>query len=204
MDVTNIAEVVVALVTVGATLFSVWAGRKYMHKRKHDLVVSETIQNANVYTALQYTLEELGADRAYVLEFHNGEHYFSGRGQQKFSCSYEVVREGISAEAVNSQNHRISNYHHYISELVKKGDFSYSDTTLINDVAFVQLLNQKGVNAIYNVPLKTLNGKIIGILGVDYVKAAPKCKEIGFDKNAGKLNKEFLRTQSRIITGYLI
>ena len=124
-----IAEVLVALVSIGATLFSVWAGKKYMEKRRQNCLVSETIQNANVYTALQFTLEELGADRAYILEFHNGEKYFSGRGQQKFSCSYEVVRHGISAESSNSQNHRISNYHTYISELVKEGDYSY----LMND-----------------------------------------------------------------------
>ena len=204
MDVSNITQIAVALVSIGATLFSVWAGKRYMEKRKKDCLVNETIQNANVYTALQYLLEEARADRAYVLEFHNGEHYFSGRGQQKFSCSYEVVREGISAESEQSQNHRVSNYHHYISEMVKDGHFSYSDTKLINDVPFVQMLNQKGVNAIYNVPLKTLNGKIIGILGIDFVNSSPKTKEIGFDKSADKTLQDFLRHQARIIAGYLI
>ena len=199
-----IAEVLVALVSIGATLFSVWAGKKYMEERRQNCLVSETIQNANVYTALQFTLEELGADRAYILEFHNGEKYFSGRGQQKFSCSYEVVRHGISAESSNSQNHRISNYHTYISELVKEGDYSYSDISAISDVSFVQLLQHKGVEAISNVPLKTLNGKIIGILGVDYVKSSPKCKEIGFDIKCTENNKEFLKKQAKIITGYLI
>ena len=92
MDIGNIAEVIVALVSVGATLFTAWVGKKYFDRRKGDCLIRETTQNANVYTALQFTLEETGADRAYIMEFHNGEHYFSGRGQQKFSCSYEVVR----------------------------------------------------------------------------------------------------------------
>jgi len=204
MDISIVADIMVALVSVGATLFSVWAGKRYMNNRKNSILINETIQNANVYTALQFLLEEAGADRAYVLEFHNGEHYFSGRGQQKFSCSYEVVREGISAESPNSQNHRVSNYHTYISQLVKDGDFSYSDINIINDVSFIQLLQQRGVSSIYNVPLKTLNGKIIGILGIDYVKSAPKSKEMGFQKSIVQSNREFLRNQARIITGYLM
>ena len=204
MDYSILTETIVAATSIGATLFSVWAGKRYMESRKHNLLINETIQNANVYTALQFLLEVAGADRAYVLEFHNGDQYFSGRGQQKFSCSYEVVRHGISSESANSQNHRVSNYHTYVNELVKDGSFCYADINIINDVSFVQLLHQKGVKAIYNVPLKTLNGKIIGILGIDYVKSSPRCKEIGFDKGTPPTNKEFLRNQARIITGYLM
>ena len=43
--------------------------------------------------------------------------------QQKFSCTYEYVRAGVSAEAMNSQGHRISNYNKYMHGLIKEGYF---------------------------------------------------------------------------------
>ena len=158
-------------------------------------VVDETIQNANIYTALEFMLAESDADRAYIMEFHNGGSYFSGRGQQKFSCTYEVVREGISAEAGYSQDHRTSNHHHYISELANIGLFQYRDIAEIKDNAFRSLLKKKGVQSIFNVPLKTLNGKIVGIVGVDYVRQPQK-----FDANT----LSFMKRQARIMTGYLL
>ena len=184
-----------AAISATATLASVWLGRKIMCKRKRDAIVDETIQNGNVYTALEFLIEEVGADRAYVMEFHNGAHYFSGRGQQKFSCTYETVKNGISAEFGNSQNHRISNFHHYINELVNDGQFSYTNVDAIPDTAFKTLLKDKGVSAIFNVPLKTLNGKVIGILGVDYVRSSEPFKED---------MPQFMKSQARIVAGYLL
>jgi hypothetical protein len=187
--------VLAAVISAAATLSSVWIGRKMMHRTKRDAIVDETIQNANVYTALEFLIEEVKADRAYVMEFHNGDHYFSGRGQQKFSCTYEVVEKGISAEFSNSQNHRISNFHHYINELVNDGSFSYKNIEEVPDQAFKGLLKDKGVSGIFNVPLKTLNGKVIGILGVDYVRSSPELDED---------MRQFMKRQARIVAGYLL
>ena len=187
--------ILAAFISATATLCSVWLGRKIMCKKRRDAIVDETIQNGNVYTALEFLIEETEADRAYVMEFHNGAHYFSGRGQQKFSCTYETVKNGISTEFINSQNHRISNFHHYINELVNEGNFAYENTEEVVDVAFKTLLKDKGVSSIFNVPLKTLNGKVIGILGVDYVKNAH-----AFPEDMEK----FMKRQARIVAGYLL
>ena len=187
--------VLAAVISASATLASVWIGRKIMDRNKRDSIVHETIQNANVYTALEFLLEESGADRAYVMEFHNGDHYFSGRGQQKFSCTYETVKKGISSECHSSQNHRISNFHQYISTAVNEGVFALENIQDTEDVSFKGLLKDKGVQSIFNVPLKTLNGKVIGILGVDYVKGAKS-----FDEDT----LQFMKRQARIVAGYLL
>tara|TARA_R100000808_G_scaffold25056_1_gene61033 strand:+ start:2297 stop:2905 length:609 start_codon:yes stop_codon:yes gene_type:complete len=192
-----------ALFTSAATLAAVWLRHRLTCEDHCEVLEKEMKQNANVYTALQFTLEESGADRAYVLEFHNGEHYFSGRGQQKFSCTYEVVREGISAEAGKSQNYRVSNFHNYINTLVQDGVFAHSELETIEDYGFSKLLEQKGVQSIYNVSLKTLNGKIIGILGLDYVRTPSTAGKIGFtQKPKGAI--ALLKEQARIIAGYLV
>tara|TARA_R100000808_G_C2143957_1_gene151724 strand:+ start:218 stop:808 length:591 start_codon:yes stop_codon:yes gene_type:complete len=194
----GVTSIIAALITAAATLFSVWLGRRYINRKEKDCIVKETVQNANVYMALKFIIGETDADRVYVMEFHNGEHYFSGRGQQKFSCTYEVVSDGISIECENSQNHRVSNYHEYISEMINDNRFAYRDMEEIHDRAFLKLAKGKGVKSIYNIPIKTLNGKIIGILGIDYVKSdAPE--DIRSEEKF-----KFMKRQARIISGYLI
>ena len=188
-------EVWASMITAVAGIGAAWFTVRQSRKRKHDPIREDAAQSANVYAALEYSLGELKADRSYVLQFHNGGHYYSGRGQQKFSCTHEVVNEGISAEHINSQDHRISTCHLYIQSLIEGEKFSYSDIGEINDPGFLRILENKGVKSILNVPIKTLNGKIIGILGIDFVKGSSDITE----EQCG-----FLKTQARIIAGYLI
>jgi hypothetical protein len=192
-----------------ATLGAVYLRHRLVAK-ECPTIEAETKHNENVYTALNYTMGEMEADRAYVLEFHNGNSYFSGRGQQKFSCSYEIVQEGISAECHNSQDHRVSNYHNYVSELVEKERFDYTDVGNMDDHLFAGMLGLKGVKSIYNVPIKTLNGKIIGILGVDYIKDHAVKNVIGFQGGESQTSQfddgtlVFMKRQARVIAGYLL
>ena len=205
----NLFTIVAAIVSTVGTVLSVWLGHHYIKKKKSDPVVEDIAQSANVYTALRYTMEEMSADRVYVLEFHNGGHYFSGRGQQKFSCTHELATEGVTRECSISQEHRVSQYHTYISELIEKEHFAYTDIAKLPDHAFSQMLQHAGVKSIYNVPIKTLNGKIIGILGVDYVKTRAAQNTTGADTALGISHFDedsfgFMKGQARIIAGYLL
>ena len=203
------AVILGSIVSSAATLGAVLLKHKLV-KNKACPVKEESAHNENVYTALHNILEKMEADRAYVLEFHNGGHYLSGRGQQKFSCSHEAVEEGISAECQVSQDYRTSNYHSYISELIETGRFAYSDIEGMPHQSFRALLEEKGVKSIYNVPIKTMDGKIIGVLGVDYVKTAASTNIIGFRSEAekasafGKMASDFMADQARAIAGYLL
>ena len=104
----------------------------------------------------------------------------------------------------------MSNYHTYISELVEKERYDHVNVSQMDDHVFAGLLHQKGVKSIYNVPIKTLNGKIIGILGVDYVKGTATKGIMGFgvdEKDRSRFDEEsyqFMKRQARIIAGYLL
>lgn len=205
----NLFTIVASIISTIGTVLSVWLGHRYMKRKKVDPVVEDVAQSTNVYTALQYTMEEMGADRAYVFQFHNGGHYYSGRGQQKFSCTHEMTAQGVSRECDRSQEHRVSQYHNYISELIQKDHFAYTHVQEMEDHAFSHLLHKSGVKSIYNVPIKTLNGKIIGILGLDYVKMHANKNKIGFnlgnDETAFDTSSyDFMRAQARIMAGYLL
>ena len=172
------STIIASVITALATISSVFLGQQFFKRRSgsgygscdKDPVIKDTLQSRNVYKALEFLLTELDADRAYVIEFHNGNSYLSGRGQQKFSCTHEIVTEGTSRECIEMQEYKVSNYHSYISHLIDDGKFFSYNSNELDDHAFSSLLHSKGVKSILNVPIKTLNGNIIGVLGVDYVK----------------------------------
>jgi len=153
-------------------------------------------QHSSIVTALDYVMQETEADRVYVLEFHNGEHYFSGRSQQKLSCTYEVVSEGISAECQKLQNIRTSNFHGLIKDIASEKTFKCPQLSEYNeDIAFKSFLESKGVKSMFARPIKTLNGRILGIIGLEYVKEG----RVWSDEA-----EEFVKKQARVISGYLI
>ena len=95
-----------AVISACATLAAVWY-KHYLHDKKESIVGGHR-SNESIYLILQKIIEEFGADRAYIYEFHNGEKFFSGQPQKKFSCTYEWAGEGISAESSRSQNYRVT------------------------------------------------------------------------------------------------
>lgn len=200
-----------ALIGAAATITSVIISRKHKRDKEKTInpILSETQNNENIYTALDFVMQEMNADRAYILQFHNGGYYMSGRSQQKFSCTHEMVAKGISRECEFSKNHIVSNFHQYINELITNEKFAYLDSEEVPDHTFAMMMENKGIKSIYNIPIKTLNNTVIGILGVDYIKNCASKDSIGFCAIDQKdnFNEEtdcFMRRQARIIAGYLM
>lgn len=207
----NWSEIIVACISGVATITSVILGKclvtRHLKAKRKDPIIADLEVNENIHICLDYVLDQTGADRAYVMQFHNGGYYISGKSQQKFSCTHEACTLGTSKEHYRSQNHLISNFHNYIHLLVNNGEYYYTNAGHIKDESFKNLVLSKGVISLFNVPLKTLDGKVIGILGVDYVKrkADPiflHCDNIDI-RNREEM-KDFLRSQGRIISAYLI
>ena len=200
--------ILASFITLIGTILTAWISKIYINKKAQVIcpIQYDTSSSENVYVSLDYLMEESQSDRVYIMQFHNGGHYVSGRSQQKFSCSHEVCSSGITKECEISQNHLVSNYSLYINSLLKDDSFCYVNIDDIKDKSFKNVLNATGVKAIYNVPLKTLEGKLIGVLGIDYVKSPPS-KQIyeKFEKIKNEKDlKEFMRRQARLIAGYLI
>jgi hypothetical protein len=188
----GVGYILAAGISAAATFGAIWL-KHYLYEKKQD-IVSDHRSHENVYASLQKILKEFGADRVYIYEFHNGEHFFSGQPQKKFSCSYEWTGEGVSSESNRSQNYRVTNFHKYISHMISDGEFFREDTELIKDFSFRALMQEKGVQSIYNIALKSASGKNIGFIGVDYVKSK---------KNLNDAEKRELRTWGRQVGAYL-
>ena len=51
---------------------------------------------------------------------------------QKFTCTYEYVRDGISTEFANPGEYRISNYNEYIEQMIKNKRFKIINVNNMN------------------------------------------------------------------------
>lgn len=191
----DIISVLTGVVSAITAVMGMYFKMKYDEKKSKEFSYDPN-QHSSVVAALEYVLEETEADRAYVLEFHNGEHYFSGRSQQKVSCTYEVVSEGISAECHKIQNIRTSNFHGLIKCIADEKTFACPNLEeYTEDITFKSFLESKGVKSIFARPIKTLNGRILGVIGLEYVKENRAWSEEA---------EEFVKKQARVISGYLI
>lgn len=183
------------MVSAATAVFGMYLKMRYDANKSKQFHYDPNL-HSNIVSALEYVMQETEADRVYVMEFHNGEHYFSGRSQQKLSCTYEVVSDGISAECQRLQNIRISNFHGLIKDIAQEKTFVCPDLQEYNqDIAFKSLLESKGIQSVFARPIKTINGRILGVIGLDYVKEK---------RTWSKEAEEFIKKQARVISGYLI
>lgn len=175
--------------------------------KKNTCVVKYTRQNENVQKAIDFTLNEVSSDRVYVLEFHNGDSFYSGNHQQKFSCTYESLSSGVSSESSNMQDLRVSTFNHFLKEIIYKNpgrrleDKSKVNGFVLEDIESIEnplirnWLEERGIRSTYSFPIETLNHGIVGILCLDYTKQKTKLTQKNID---------LIHNQAKIISGYLI
>ena len=188
------AALIGAGATVAATIMSFYYKNKNECLHKSELLKNHVDQNANVYALLDYTMEKIGCDRVHVFEFHNGDTYYSGSSQQKFSSTYEEVQNGVSSEAMNLQNLRISTFNTLIKDVIKNECFLCESIESVSSQTERAHLQRQGVKSVYSFSITTLTGKIIGIFSIDFVQS---------QRSLTEGDKSFLLNQALILSGYL-
>jgi hypothetical protein len=184
-------------IVAATTIISLFL-KDFLQKKKNQASLSVekcTIQNTNVEKAIRYTLDVLNADRVSVYEFHNGESFYSGSHQQKFSCTYEYFKAGVSSEALGQQGLRVSTFNQFVSQIINEKIFKYSNTQNLDDSLLKNWFEDKGVKSIVAIPIITLNKNIIGMISVESTTS---------NKTLTEKEIKFLIEQSKIICGYLI
>jgi len=190
-----IEGLIVAAVTVVTTFGGMWLKRKWFNKSQQCKLEKAASKNSEIIKLLKAILTDFDADRAYVFEFHNGDYFFSGMPMQKFTCTYEVVADGVSAECHNPGEYRMSNYNDYIGAIIHDRDYFVEEVDKMDSDALLKsLLTKKGVKSLYNVPIRKFSGKTVGFIGVDFVKN----KKILETETVNSL-----RSAAKLITGYI-
>ena len=132
-----------------------------------DPIPTQVQASTNINKQLGEVMIESKASRVYVFQFHNGITFYTGQHAQRFSCTYEMVAEGISREAENLQNLQVSLFSWWINEVLS-GRMTYYDIEDMADYTSRITLQQQGIKSIICRPL-IHKGKVVGIVGMDFV-----------------------------------
>jgi len=132
-----------------------------------DPIPTQVQASTNINKQLGEVMVQSRASRVYVFQFHNGITFYTGQHAQRFSCTYEMVAEGISREAENLQNLQVSLFSWWINEVLS-GRMTYYNIEDMADYTSRITLQQQGIKSIICRPL-IHKGKVVGIVGMDFV-----------------------------------
>jgi hypothetical protein len=150
--------------------------KDYLEKRKlgkKDPVAESLKTNILVDNKVNEILEEYGADRVWITQFHNGGHFYpTGKSIHKFSMFYETITLGTSSVKDYFQNIPVSLFSkstNYLLEndVIEIADFK-DETIATHGLKYVA--DEYGCKSGYLFAIKSIDNKFLGVLGIDYTK----------------------------------
>jgi hypothetical protein len=202
MDTTiMLTTISVALITaVFGPIAVAWA-KKQLEKNSLSTPLNEAIElNDVVDDQLEIIIAEIGSDRVWVTQFHNGGHFYpKGKSIQKFSMFYEKTSPNTAPSQMTFQNIPCSLFPKSMSELVKKGELAVPNTK-VEHFGLGPFAEQYGSKSFYMIALKDLHDNFIGTLAISYNKVYKLTKDdwIYMRQKAGVIGTlldEYLDTQ---------
>ena len=195
-----LTTILVALITaVIGPLLMTWFKNKLEKEPKVSSVKEAIDLNELVDNQLDVMMDELGCDRIWIGQFHNGGHFYpTGKSIQKFSIFYEKLSPNTSAIQHIFQQIPVSLFPKSLSKLYKDGELGI--TSYENDETYDLHLFSKEYNtkSFYMLAIDDLDDHFIGVMG------------IAFNEKEHKLSKEewiFIRQKvgaiGSLLTDYL-
>jgi len=138
-----------------------------------DKLAQELQTSIIINNKLDALKDEFKADRIWIMQFHNGGHYYpTGKSIQKFSMFYEVVEPGVDSIKMMFQNIPVSLFSRSTNELLEKDYIAISDfkDETIATYGLKYTADETGCKSAYIFGIFDINNRMIGTLGIEYVK----------------------------------
>lgn len=167
--------IIVAFLTGVAGPVIVMVVRTYLEKRSktRDMVIDAVEVGNLISTKIDHIREEMRADRVWVSQFHNGGHFYpTGKSIAKFSIFYETVGTGVNSIQSNFQNIPVNLFSKSVNKLSEDDIIQIADykDDEIATYGLKYIAQDTGCKSGYLFAIKTIDGKFIGTLGLDYTK----------------------------------
>jgi hypothetical protein len=172
-------SIIVAFITgvLGPLLVLFIKNRLDKRSEKPDMVLETLKVSELIMTKMEHIKEIFKSDRVWITQFHNGGNFYpTGKSMAKFSIMYEVVGPGISSVQTNFHNIPVNLFSRSINELLENDTIEipdYKDDTVAT-FGLKYVAEDTGCKSGYLFSIKTLDGKFIGTLGLDYTKRKTK------------------------------
>ncbi len=197
-----ITTILVAIITavVGPVIIEwVKAKLKKSEEEKPSPVKEAIDVNELVDHQLDQLMEELGCDRIWIGQFHNGGHFYpTGKSIQKFSIFYEKLTPSTNTIQHIFQQIPVSLFPKALSKLYKDGELAIINYNIDETYDLSMFSKEHNTKSFYMLALDDLDGHFIGVIG------------IAFNDKEHKLSKEewiFIRQKvgaiGSLLTDYL-
>ena len=179
----QLTPLIAAFITGLAGPLLVYAITKYINKKAKPVdLIREAVNVSNLITdSIEEIKEEFEADRVWITQFHNGGNFYpTGKSMAKFSVIYETVNIGIGSIQSMFQNIQINLFSKSINELQQNGNIQISDykDPSIATFGLKYIAEDTGCKSGYLFAINSIDGKFIGVLGLDYSRKKTKLGEI--------------------------
>jgi hypothetical protein len=172
---TEQATIVAAFLTgIAGPLIIIFVKNYLDSRKKPDDMVKEAIEVSTLVSAkIEHIKEEFGADRVWISQFHNGGHFYpTGKSIAKFSLFYETVKPGITSIQGFFQNIPVALFSKSVNELLENDIVSITDfkDEKVATFGLKYIAEDYGCKSVYLFAIKSIDGKFIGTLGLDFTK----------------------------------
>ena len=170
---TNYIDIIKLGISSAVTLLGVFLSwfLKYKYgEYKHRKITREISQSKLVQTILEQQLQEYGAQRAFILQRHNGGKYGTGKSMTKLSTTFEALEEGVSTEFKEYQNLPISLYSGLVDVVQnERGIFPIIED--IDDILTRAFFTQRGTKTAVVYPISR-GADLVGMVGFEWTHKA--------------------------------
>jgi len=176
------ASIIVAFITgvLGPLLLLFIKNRLEKKTEKPDMVLETLKVSELVMTKLDHIKEEYKGDRVWVAQFHNGGNFYpTGKSMAKFSIIYESVAPSVSSIQGNFHNIPVNLFSRSINQLLEHDIIEIPDfkDDTVATFGLKYIAEDTGCKSGYLFAIKCIEGRFIGMLGIDYTKKKTKLTE---------------------------
>ena len=176
------SSVIVAFISgvVGPVLL-LFIKNKFEERKQNIDIIKDALEVSEcVESKLDDIKQEFKVDRVWVTQFHNGGHFYpTGKSIAKFTMLYEVVDVEIPSIQSNFQNIPVNLFSKSINKLLSSNVIEipdYKDSS-IPTYGLEHIANENNCKSGYLFAIKNIEGKFVGILGLDFTKKKTKLNQ---------------------------
>jgi hypothetical protein len=175
-------SIIVAFITgvLGPILLLFIKNKLEKKAEKPDMVLETLKVSELVMTKLDHIKEEYKGDRVWVAQFHNGGNFYpTGKSMSKFSIIYESVAPSVSSIQGNFHNIPVNLFSRSINQLLEHDTIEIPDfkDDTVATFGLKYIAEDTGCKSGYLFAIKCIEGRFIGMLGIDYTKKKTKLNE---------------------------
>jgi len=164
--------VILALITsILGPIMVEWVRKKLNKPTVADPLAEAIEHNQEVDQQLQTIMEEVGASRIWIAQFHNGGHFYpTGKSIQKFSIFYERVTPAVNSIMELFQNIPVSLFPKALGQLYKERELIVLDCENDQHFDLPSIPGERGSQSFYILSIHNADDMFIGVLALSFTE----------------------------------